>query len=399
MESRFFMKRKLFITLFLCCIVIICTACQKQADNAHQSAEISLSKYAARLSLPQNFTLDFDADAVEARESAAVYQAETMEFDAEKLIPLLLHSEDVKTENWAEGRQYIAGNDAFREYLTVYDGGKSVGEDNGIIGGFQYRASKNGISKFSEQPAVVDEVGQPDGLIAAYNEKWDFASKGDLTFQPYEDAEAELLSILEEAGFPEMQITETYSLDKKTMNSHSDLYKEFKKAKNRKFDKDIEYTEEDEGYLFYLSQSIDGIPVVNQSWNAPKRGNLKFGKSMYCVGGEAFYDADGLAYADFDCLLQIKEAGEPQALCTPAAALEKLVAYYADVVISEDNPISVAEMKLEYVTTDKEAPYTMRPAWVFTILQTVEFYEDYDAFYYYLDCFVIDAVTGEKLSD
>lgn len=383
------MKKTMFILLFS---FVLLSSCQPRTTEDTFIEYGSLTEYIENCQLPDNFILSFDADTILYREKAFIYSAKDMMFNAEDLISNFLHDKVAEIESWAVGKRYISDNDDLREYLTVYDGGESFGINVGIKGGFQYVMEKNGSLQFANQQYVIENAGYQitdSSLSRIYTKKTDYSSFTDLSFHPYRDTEMEILSVLESAGVPEFQISEAYSLDYDTMRQHAENFRNL-----WNYDLDCQYTKADEGYLFYISQSISGIPIINQGWNGQGGASMLYGNPMNYTSGTVFYNENGLVYADFTSLLDVKEIKKEENLLTPVTAFNTLMAYYKDIIIL--GTVDVESMQLRYVTLNKEAPYELRPAWIFYLLVTTPTEEIGDVQHYEL--FIVDAVTGIKLN-
>ena len=95
--------------------------------------------------------------------------------------------------------------------------------------------------------------------------KSDYSSYADLTFMPYEEALEKVLEHMKQMGFPELAVSETYSMDVETQRKHYEYYVEELEELNPISDPE-DWTIVDEKYMFHFRQIIDGIPVSNASW-------------------------------------------------------------------------------------------------------------------------------------
>ncbi len=389
------MKKTLILLL---CLVLLtsASACGKLQVNKERLEELleimDLRTFLQTVDLPDNFSIGFDAADVKSVDSARIYKAVPLELDANEVAEKLLKRESVSTKVYAEGPYFETGDETFKEHLYVFDGGKSFGIDSGVVGGLSYSVVINGERIRNKHGTVIRVApGPPDDIIAQrwkYDLKSDYASFADLSFMSYKDALAAVEELLYDTlGFPELEVAEAYSMDLETMLKHYELYK----AAGGK--KEITFSKDDECYVFFFRQVIDGIPVVNIHWK-----DATFGETIPVTSVEVFYTKDGVRDIYAIDLLDIVEGGENKPLISAAKALQVVIDDYSEIIL--ENETIVESMELCYVGVPVKNGYELVPAWVFRIVETVKFTNQADGNVYSYDSYsyyVVNAITGDRI--
>ncbi|NLO83089.1 MAG: hypothetical protein GX094_08560, partial [Clostridiales bacterium] len=169
--------KKILVLLICLASLISASACGKQQVNEGRLDELVVD-------LPDNFFIGFDASEVKSVDSAKVYKAVSLEFDADEVAKKLLKREIVSTKVYAVGPYFETGDETFKEHLYVFDGGKSCGVDSGVVGGLSYSVVINGESLSAKLSKLIsNEPGPPDSIAQewGYNLKSDYASFADLS--------------------------------------------------------------------------------------------------------------------------------------------------------------------------------------------------------------------------
>lgn len=415
--SKTLLKKSLVI--FFCFILLILTlACEKNRTNQRTFEEpkedVDMDTFLQTVDLPQNFSVGFDTSKVKTVDSAKIYKAVPLEFDADKIANKLLRGEIVSTEISAQGPWFETEGKSFKEYLTVFDGGKSMGIDAGIAGGLSYSVYLNEepfnsirSELFANQPGPPDSIAQEWG----YNLKSDYSSFTDLSFMGYEDVLAAVEKVLYDIlEFPGLIVAETYSLDLDTMLEHYELYLKSREHFGGEEEEEITLTKDDECYVFFFRQMIDDIPVINVIWNG---GNLTdsaadiskpsiqiaAGNVMPDTSVNVCYDKNGVRDIYAHNLYEIVESVEEKPLVSAAKALQVVIDDYSEILLASETIME--SMELCYVAIPSEDSYQIIPAWVFCIAQN-ESRKDLTGstkkpvFSY--EFYVIDAMTGKKIS-
>jgi len=409
--------KKILVLLICLASLISASACGKQQVNEERLDELvenmDLETFLQTVDLPDNFFIGFDASEVKSVDSAKVYKAVSLEFDADEVAKKLLKREIVSTKVYAEGPQFETGDNELKEYLTVYDGGKSFGVDSGVVGGLNYSMYVNGESLSAKLSKLIsNEPGPPDSIAQewGYNLKSDYASFADLSFMSYKDALAEVKKLLcDTLGFPELEVAEAYSMDLETMLEHYELYLE--SWSHFGGDKEeITLTKDDECYVFFFRQVIDDIPVINVIWQGGRLANSAAGDSdsairiaagnpMPCTSISVCYDRNGVRDIRAHGLYKIVESREDKPLVSAAKALQVVIDDYSEILLASET--IVESMELYYVGIPSADGYQLIPAWVFCIAKANKWSSPADGRVtpvYSYEYYVVDAITGEKLS-
>lgn len=378
----------LFVITFLGC---------EQADKAENSPnQADLKSFIDSVELPYNFSIAFDPAEVQTVDSAKIYSTAFLEFDHEVVVDTLLAGNVTATENYAEGIQYQADSGKQTEYLWVFDGGKSIGIESGVNGGLSYGVHLDDDFLFSKQFTVIENTpGPPDNITQeyGYDLKSNYDSFTDLDFLPYEKALAEVEAILTTVGFPALEVAETYSLDLETMTHHYDLYLE--SQGNRDTDR-FNWSKEDEAYLFFFRQIVDGIPLTNIQW----KDSYLSQNDLTATSLAVFYAEDNQIDIRAENFLVVSESISEESLIPPTNALAKLINNYSEVLLSHEKKL--LSMELSYVASYKSnQEYQLVPAWVFELAKKVDWNDDREKDSIYINdykYFVVNAVTGEQIT-
>ncbi len=319
--------RRYLLGLLIVSIVILASSCEGSSDHAD---DMTLSEYLKQAKLPNNFEIAIDPETVVSAEEARIHEAEYWELDPELVSKHLLRGELVEMIPMAEGPWYHASGDTFDEYLSVYDNGKSAGIDESISGGMSYVVHEKSETK---KPLLIADYPDPLPLSSQGKrsmDKSDYSSYADLTFMPYEKALEKVLEHMNQMGFPELAVSETYSMDLETQRKHYEYYVE-----EFEIEPDFgpeDWTIVDEKYVFYFRQIIDGIPVSNASWYFGRgTGTGPAGNWMQSTEINVVYMTDGFKDISAYNMYRIKEELTSEALpvVSPVHALRMMVDEYS----------------------------------------------------------------------
>jgi hypothetical protein len=218
----------------------------------------------------------------------------------------------------------------------------------------------------------------------------------------FTDARAALLDLLYQTGFPDMEISETYTLDLATIEAQYERFLEESAALYP--DREISqyaWSESDTCYLFLMRQLIDQIPVIDQSWQGQGATTSPAGDPMPAGCTTVYWTRDGLASIRSYSLYELLESEPETPLIGPTQALQTLLADLSQIIISR--PTWLTSIELCYVSVpsgqDSES-YTLLPAWVICLgeAQEIDWDDQSQATIKDYDYVVIDAISGRKLS-
>lgn len=379
----------LFISTFILVILASCSTPEKVIDFQGMDSKAFLES----VNLPENLSIDINFDDVKSLDTAKTYKADHIVFDNQKLINAFIKNSITEEKIWAEGPQFIASTGNTREFLNIHDGGKSFGIETSTEGGFGYGRVVNDMF-FSDKLNTVAslEFNYPPSspkLKHSYYSNDDYASYSNLDFISYEEALADIKGILNAAGLPQFDVDETYSLDLKTMKSHYELYLESGLTEDDL--KNLNWSKDDECYIFSLVQLVDDIPIVNREWQMPDgTKSSAVGNPMPPTYINLLYDSEGIKDIRACFIRDIIDEVETNSLINVYKALNTLIQDYSLTILEDD--VSIVSAELCYLSIPKDDVFELIPGWVFCSTQTIESngktYIDYK-----YD--VVNAVTGK----
>ncbi|HOM02329.1 MAG TPA: hypothetical protein PLH43_05820 [Acetivibrio sp.] len=372
------------ISIFILGILTSCSTSEKAVDFQNMDSKTFLET----VSLLEKLSIDINLDDIKSVEAAKTYKAEHIVFDNQKLIDAFMKSSVTEEKIWAEGPQFIASAGNTQEFLSIYDGGKSFGIKTSLKGGFRYSRIVNGeINKLST--VANCDFYYPSFSKSDYNSNDDYSSYTDLNFLSYEDALTDIKRIINAAKIPQFDVHETYSLDLKTIKSHYELY--LKSASVEEELKNLDWTKEDECYIFSLRQLVDNIPIINREWYMPDgTKSSAFGNFMPATYINLVYDSKGIKEINAKSILNVIDEIEINRLINVYEALNTLIEDYSLTIL--ENDVSIVSAELCYLSIPKGDVFELIPGWVFCSTQTIEFNGELHTQYKYD---VVNAVTGK----
>lgn len=381
------MKRA-FILLLCLILAILTTACGNgESKNAGPAKNVELSDYLKTAKLPQNLSVVFNASKVKSIGRAKTYKADYISTDKDVAVKNLLLRPVVKTQSYAMGPWYQTGDAALTEYLNLYDGGKSFHTQSSLNGGLIYSKVLNGVWK-ADKLIVDNNAGSPieSSQLRGYGLKSDYSSKTDLSFMSYEDARTAAEGKLSALGFPAVEVSETYFLDLATLQKEYALYR---KAESDPFS--YTYSKDDECYLFFFRQVVDGIPLVDVFWQS---GLPALGDATE-TSAAVYYSKDGIERIAAHGFYGIKQTEKENDLITAAQAFHQVLSSYAGTLV--DKETKIVSLELEYVALGTDGSYELVPAWVFITSKAMQSLDSNRASFTEYSYYVVNAVTGKRI--
>lgn len=380
--------------LFSIVLVMIAVACSKDKDNKNEinanEANDKESIY-EKVNVPDKVTIDFQLDEVDTVQRAKSYKVNHIAFDKQKLIDTFIENEIVEEIIWGEGPQVRAKGSNIEEYLNLYDGGSAYFDDKEIAP-MDFAYGRHVAGKQLDYRGKVARTGF--GYRAhefEFERNSDYESYTDLDFLPYEEAFANVEEAFEKVDMPQLILDETYSVDLETMQAHYDIYWEDYRSKD---EEKINWTKEDEFYLFSMQQLVDDIPIVNTEWHTPGVSDSPLGSMMPFTGVSVLYDKDGISELSTTNMIEIDEEIGENDLLSIYDALEKLMKAYAAVVLEEE--VNITSAQLLYLIFPTDDGYELIPGWIFTSETTRAISDEKEVVRKYD---VVHAVTGELYED
>lgn len=273
--------------------------------------------------------------------------------------------------------------------MNLNDGGAAFFDEKEIPPfDFNYTKAIEGINSEQLGAIVYKSFGQITNIPREQINS-DYESYTDLDFLAFKDALSNIHSKLNKIGMPQLVIDETYSVDIATMRKHNDIYLSSYNEPEK-----INWTKDDEFYLFSMQQLVDNIPLVNKVWTMPdgaKDSYLGFPEMPYTVVS-IIHDKNGIRELNTSNILDVYEKVSEDNIITVYEALDKLIDSYALTILEED--VNVLEAELVYlVLPEKNGDgYNLVPGWVF-VSETIIEITGHRSTVHKHD--VIDAVTGQ----
>lgn len=376
----------LLLILIMSVLLISCNKSDKKKDSSHMDKDSFLES----ITLPELLSIDINLDEIVSVEEAKTFMAEHIEFDTQKLIDAFIKNENKEEKIWAEGPQIIAAlpDSNTREVLSIYDGGKSFGIEHDMKGSFIYSETENDIFINKLNTIANISFDFPSVIGPMYTRNSQYTAYKNLDFLPFEQCLVEIKEIFDIAGMPTFDIAETYSLDLYTMLSQYELYMDSPFANEET--KNINWTKEDESYLLSLRQLVDGIPIVNKSWQMPDGTKATAaGNPMPATAISLLYDQKGVSQISAFNILTVGEEIENNPIHNVFDALSIVIDDYSLVILEEDTRIISAE--LCYLAIPKDKSFELIPGWVFCSV-TTEVIDGVQIDSYKYDA--VNAVTG-----
>lgn len=329
----------------------------------------------------------YEIDKIPKVQEASIYIVDYFQPDTSILMEELLQYDVKETECHALGRSYFTdAPNGKQEGLIVYDGGKEFGIYTGIYGGFFYffeDFEKNYQDVINIYPDHPDQASQ----LYGYTLNEDFSKWEDLEFMSVKDAISIFKEIAIKCYLPEIKIDTVYSLDWKTMQKHSEM------KMNYSEDNDLTaWTKEEEAYLLYFVQVVDGIPLVNHMWEAGAR------KEPTEVPIYAFLSANGCIEFHIEQAVNVISEIERQTIISPEEA-EHMLLEELNRSLQISN-VNLETLKLSYVTLHDKEERKLVPAWIFCIARESIAENSYTQERIPIkkyEHFIVNAISGERI--
>lgn len=387
------MKKRVRLLLFIILSFLFAACADSQKNNDFKGMDSKA--FFESITLPEHLRVDIPFEDVKQIDEAKLYKANYLNFDLEKLKKAFIKNSVTEEKHWAEGPQLIASKGDIKEYLSLYDGGRSFGIENGTDGGFAYMMVKDDQlwNKLNTVSSTGFDIPGLNAQKYGYSINTDYESGRDLDFMSYEDSLSDIKRILETAEIPPFDVAEAYSLDLETIKKHYELYLKSGDASIEK--SSLSWDKEDESYLFSLRQLIDAIPVVNKSWQMPDgtKGSA-WGNPMPATTVTLVYNKLGISEITAYNILTIAEELESRSLISIFEALNILIEDYSLIILEED--IRIISGELGYLSIPEADGIKLVPGWLFCSVKAATINNNtYNT--YKFDA--VDAVTGKLYPD
>lgn len=241
-----------------------------------------------------------------------------------------------------------------------------------------------GYSKIPQMDYIYNSF-YTDSSVEEYNE-YLYSKEENLGFMDRKEAWNEVIKALEELGVDMSTAISnvTYSLDMETMAKEEKCFDV--DGNEILAEKNPNWSESDEGYYYYITQSNQGIPLYASS-------KLETDEE-YITPMKIFQTESGIQEVNLSRWFQIEEQEEVMEFTSFENVMLTIEEKYSGTI--HTNPLTVESAKLYVFTIPQdEEIYTLVPVWVCRIAEEhIEWGEDSYTSYIYMP---INAITGEEM--
>ena len=391
--KRHFYGKPIRIFCLLATALLLVSCAQTEAPSESQMEEETIP-------LPENLFIDFKEEDCPAPGEISVYEADFWRPDQgetlETLKEDLLQYPIEKTEIHAEGPAFYTRSGNRSESLHIMDGGESFGTDHGVYGTFRYYAYKDEENTWNRIGSLLPLYpGMSENTVYdpnTYNIKTEECRNKELGFASMDSGIQKVEELFAGWGGLQIQFTEGYGLDYQELERRNALYEEIEGTNaDPESAEGLDFSEDDEIYVLFFRQAVDGITLVDINWYAGTR-------DMPSTEGGilALFTKDGMI--DLEAV-HIYVPGKSLEKVTPISAgkaLENLINKKYNVPKLEKET-RVLSCELEYAAVYEGEEYALTPVWVF-LVQTKDGFQVWNDPENPLDTFeyvLVDAKTGE----
>ena len=392
MKRHFYGKAiRIFCLLAMALLLVSCA--QTEAPPESQMEEETIP-------LPENLFIDFKEEDCPAPGKISVYEADFWRSDKgealETLKEDLLQYPIEKTEIHGEGPAFYTRSGNSSESLHIMDGGESFGTDHGVYGTFRYHALRDeGNTDSRIGPLLPSYAGKSENTVYdpnTYNTKTEECRNKELEFASMDSGRQKVEEFFAGLGGFQIQFIEGYGLDYQELKRRNALYEEIAGIdSDPESTERLHFSEDDEIYVLFFRQVVDGITLVNIDWYAG-------GTSRPSTDGGilALFTKDGMI--DLEAV-RIYVPGKALETITPISAgtaLENLINQKYNVPKLEKET-RILSCELEYAAAYEGEEYALTPVWVFLVQTKDDFQTTNDSKYALdtLEYVLVDAKTGE----
>lgn len=390
--KRHFYGKSIRIFCLLATALLLVSCAQTEAPPESQTEEETIP-------LPENLFIDFKEEDCPAPGEISVYEADFWRPDQgetlETLKEDLLQYPIEKTEIHAEGPAFYTRSGNRSEALHIMDGGESFGTDHGVYGTFRYYAYKDKENTDSRiRPLLPLYRGKDWGTSYpyVYSLKTEECRGKELGFASMDSGIQKVEELFAGWGSLQIQFTEGYGLDYQELERRNALYEKIEGTNaDSESAEGLDFSEDDEIYVLFFRQAVDGITLVDINWYAGTRDMPNTEGGIL-----ALFTKDGMIDLEADHIYVPGKALERIPPISAGKALENLINKKYNVPKLEKET-RVLSCELEYAAVYEGEKYALTPVWVF-LVQTKDDPQELKDPKYPADTFeyvLVDAKTGE----
>ena len=300
------------------------------------------------------------AEIPEAPEELHCYTMEHYAADEERAVSALMSHEPDQRLEWAMGPQYVYRD---LEYLQL--------NYEVVCGGLQYLKYIEGLDRDIEEKGIDQKSNSTRRVFPNNGENTrgmqeylaEFSTDKVIGSIRQEEVEKRLALLWEQLDFPDLEIRACYTRDKDTLNRNLKEYISDRQEQDPDYLPDYyTFTEEDEDYLIYYRQQIDGISLASQSWWAQTTSEPT--QTTFTVWYSPLY---GLTYLYVSNLYNVKEKLTSVEIAGPNEAIDRYMQEYDKSI--HFGMTEITDIELCYIVVHEEDALIARPAWILTVLK------------------------------
>ncbi len=215
----------------------------------------------------------------------------------------------------------------------------------------------------------------------------DAYQKDSLPFMTKEQAIANVQEVLQTIGMPSQGQIDVVALDRETLQKEAIDPAEFEIKPGTAPEKKETWTEDDECYVLYLHEEIEGIQMdVNVSSDAV----VHTPEIVVYYGKDGIVSLNGAAYKETD------DPVKTQPVVSAETAMKAFSDQYSAIPAQDGMEINVSAIRLEYLFRSASATTDTReltPCWIITVsITTKDHHADGTSLVY------VDAITGKLIT-
>ncbi|MDO4261873.1 MAG: hypothetical protein Q4C82_07325 [Eubacteriales bacterium] len=318
------------------------------------------------------FDVQVDAGGFSGEEAFQTVKASLSSVDAEAVYDCFIGENGTADPDVYDNYSDPEGN---QTPITVYEGAD-----------FSLAVSAKDFSWSNSVMNYVLNSFYPDGSTEEYNAE-QYSMEDDLAFLDRKAAWEQVKETMETLGLDMDGAVSrvTYSLDVETLAQEErciDVYGNVAEE-----EKNPSWSEKDEGYYYFITQSWEGIPFYDETYlNQDELTNAPM---------EVYQTQEGIAQAYLRRWFQIEPQEQTEKLADFESIMDVLEEKYTGTLQTYPITVEQATLYLFAVNTGTEGVYTLEPVWVCTLVQEETAQGEEESRNRF--CVPIHAVTAEEM--
>lgn len=348
------MKKRLIVLMTL--ITLGTVSCGKQSQETTVSDEtpsVVSSGLVTEAEFPEDYPKSLDT-----------YQACFFEPDLEKVTAALMLNDPDETFISDSGDYHALYGE--EEHLEVNTKNCIIGYIRTDAETEEEREFKSHIRWLKSMATEFHRFGNNAGLNPGHGKFKDFDQEAVLSFSSKKEVTERFFNLIENAGFPEMDVRYVYPRNKDILTENLKIYNGFSSIEENQY----VFTEEDEDYYLMAVQKINGIPLCCHRWILDPRSEYQTDTYL-----EMIYTKDsGVDEINAWHLFDIKEKTGVRKIRSPLDAVREYERLYGENESLKGTTLSSVE--LNYIVTQKDGNLTALPCWILVMWKDRQLSED-----------------------